>query len=468
MQIHNGSSEHHTLPVGVFALSIVLVTVLGLPIRADDGNVAAKADGTKTIWTLDRLIEAARMNNRDIVIAEKAVTIAQAQLAESEADLYVPQISLSGSTGYSSNGTRQTTRDATDFNVLPNNLSAGLNASKTIFAGFSARNKVENQKRNLELVRFELNDTVRKVESDVTAAFYNVLVREAAFATARLADGNLATHLAAVEANVLLGGATNIDLLTARVDYKNNVPRLIKARNDLAVAKAAICTKAGITFSDDIVFDGDTTGLERMSFALGVPAADVTDAVIAHDTTLASTAASLDAARRNRETTELSRLPSVNGDFSFRFNFTQNPFYTGSAAFQPSWSIGLGISIPLDDLLPFSKTANLIVEQSETEKQLDLQRLSRIDALKESTMTQLGTIEEQKAAVDAAEESLALAAAKYDLAAAQNANGTIDPLALSDAKLAREEAALSRLQAMYDYATTVWTLEYVTGSFGGK
>jgi outer membrane protein TolC len=441
-------------------LAAVLWILLCVTAFASDQQTGSE----KKTFTLDDVLTLALAANKDIKQAEKGVSIAQAQLNEGYANLYIPQVSLSGSAGYSYNGPKSNSQYV--YNSTPSNFAAGVSASKTIFAGFSYMNKVEMQKKTLDLALFQLTDKITQVKSSVTTAFYNVIVLSQGLSVALLSDSNLKAHLDYANENFKLGGTTNIDVLQASVNYKTNVPKLMKARDDLEVARLNLCNMLGIAYSDSLVFDGETDALSRVSWNES-DEAKITDMVLTHDTTLKSDDVTYQNAILTKETTEYSRLPQVSGNFSYRYNFTSDPS-TGVMGSQPTLSLALQLTLPVDDLLPFSLTANQITEQSETEKQLELVKLSRIDALRLSTKTQLGQLNEQKATLEATLESMNLTGAQLAQIEAQSKKGISNPLDLDDARLASSQAIYAWQQALYNYASMVWNLEYITGTFGGN
>ena len=143
------------------------------------------------------------------------------------------------------NGQRQTGRvlDGNTFQIIDatsNFLSAGLNASVTLFNGFGNVNQLRQSQSAAEAQFYQINATQQQVVFNVSQQYLQVLLNQELL---RIAEANLVQQeelLTSVEIFVEAGTQNIADQYNQEAETKRIALTVVEAENQLAISKAQL------------------------------------------------------------------------------------------------------------------------------------------------------------------------------------------------------------------------------------
>lgn len=426
--------------------------------------------------TCEQAVALTLKNNLDILQAEKDIKVARIQLGQSYADLFMPNISGSGSFTYSGSEAQgqtgyQTTniagQDYVIANNYPDNYSAGLSVSKTLFNGLSLWNSKEIQQKNLDQSVRQYQDTVQTNRVNAIKAFYNVLLQKQNLQVSEMTGKGLKDRLDYITDLYKKGRTNELAWLQALVNSRNHNPTLVQASNDYASARKDLCVLTGLSDSEPVEFTGDLPEMTN-SFTNGSDFTNMAINALSNDSTLRSVNLELDTAVLNRTTSDLSKLPSVSANFNYRYDFKRDNSFFGIRTWQPSWNAGLSLNVPVDNWLFFSKQAQVSDQYSGTIEKLTLTRTQRVQNILTQVEKSLMELKVLQETLDSQTDSVRLAKRQLELSQEQYKRGNVSPLDLQDSDTAYREADLAYWQAFYNYASAALAFRSMTRNQGDQ
>ncbi len=423
--------------------------------------------------TLDNVRQLALNNSLDVRQAEKNVKIAQAQLNESYADFFVPDLSVSGAYNYNVYGNTnnqiqqiiQNGQTVIVTNQFPDNYSAGLTLSKTLYNGFQYKNAVNIQTLNLELLKKTLENQKNQTILTALTNFYNLFLLEENIKNSETADKDLHEQMNFAEQNYKYGNTNALDFLKSKLAYQNNQPKIIAARHAYLIAKINLCNELGITNYDEVEFIGN---LFETTNALNepLPMDKYIDLALSNDITLKNNIYNLEVAKLNKQTQELSRVPTITGSLAYKYDYERgnNDVYTSnSRSWVPSWSAGLGISAAIEDWLPFSRRENSIIEYDENVKKYEFARDEQINTVTLLVKTLILQLKEYSETVESERINVDVAAMSLDLAKKMYMLKTASFIDINDSESSYRQAVSDYLQSIYNFYSSYLNLKIKIG-----
>ncbi len=428
--------------------------------------------------TLSNALDLALKNNLDVLQADKDVRVAEALVGQSYADLLIPTVTASGNFSYLDPKTASKgvvtepygSQNAVITNTFPDNYSGALGITKPLFQGFKYWNAAVTQRLNLVLAQNKLQDTIKNVQMTIMTNFYDLFLYRENVRINNEIDQNLKGKVDSAEISNKRGMISELDYLKAILPYKTNIPKLTKARHDEISAKVALCDSLNLTNYDGVEFIGsflDITnyaGEETNEEYLFIE-------TVSNDITLQTIVYNIDSAKLTKQTQEWSRLPSLTAGFNYDYDYKKNDFssFDNTRYWQPSWTFNLQLSMPIDDLLPFSSSAKNIESQDENIKKLEFSRQSQVNTLRETVITSLHQIEELKETAQSQADNLEIARRTLEMTKLQLGRGNVTGLDLQDAQISYDQALLAYYQSLYDYISAVLKQRRTSGlSLFGK
>lgn len=416
------------------------------------------------------VLSAALQNNLDIRNARNDVRVAEAQYYQSMADLIVPELSGNFSASYSDpdsvNKSLQRINIGSQVIVLtnswPDNYSSGINLSKVLFNGFRNWNSRNLQSENLEYMKKKLDDKIRSVRNSVFSSFYKIGILEKTYQYYMNQTSALKDRMNYTGALYQKGKLSQLDFLKAKSAYLTALPKLIQTADSVTNERISLFSQMGLTNLSQAAIAVNLDDLTNLNLK-ETNSVKMLDLAVSNDVALMGQNFAVIAARINKSNAENSRLPSVSGSFSYRFDFRKDTTTVNNRNWQNSWNAGLDISIPLDDWFYFSKTANTIREMEAT---LDKQNVLRSQALLtvlSQFQLQLGVMRECFSLLTAQKEAEEIAKLTFDLSKQQFDKGTVLALDVTDAQMTYELAEINTWQAWYDYAGAIVKLNTLMG-----
>jgi outer membrane protein TolC len=450
----------------------ILVILLAF---ACSGTAAAEI---RTI-TLESALRLAMDNNLTLLQAEKDWKIADAQYKGSMSEFFMPSLSVSAGVTYIDPETVSNNMlilplvipeptlshlgmiVITDQPVFSDNYSGSASISKPLFAGFRLWNSLKLKKVGLDLAKAKYEDAKRDLTARVTTGFYNLfLLRENLRLTSDF-DRSLKDRLDSTRDIVKAGLAAEFDMVRAEVAYKRNQPVLRKMENAVTAAKLDFCDTIGVADPDGVEFVGnlldstnirpETTGEESLALA------------ISNDVNLKSLDASIESLRISADIAAGSRYPVVSAFFKDSLDWADAGIAATNRSWVNSWNTGIQVSMALDTLLPFSKTAYTVEETSRSVEKALLARKQVVEGIELRVKTLLMQIDQARESIDSQADTLRQAKIALDIANSHYKAGTASSLDVNDAEDSYNQTQVSYLQAVYDYFSSVIQLRRLTG-----
>lgn len=433
---------------------------------------------------ISNAVRLALLNNLTLAQYEKDAAIADAQYAQSFADFALPDAALSGSwTVIDPDTVDSGIVDGMKFlyntnvmgldipvmesvkltNAYWDNYSAGLTVTKPLFSGFRLWNAMAIRKNALDLARARLRDKKSEVETTVRTSFYDLfLIRE----NVRLAedlDASLQERLKFTRANYQAGIVSEYDLIKADVQWKNNQPRLSRVRNAYVTSKMAFCNLIGISDPGAVELAGSLLDTTNET----VPAITADRAVnlaVSNDIGIRTLDYTLDNLRLSREVSAAGSYPTLSAFFNAKLDWKKRSTYDADRQWIGSWNTGLQLSVPIDDWIPLSRTAQTVRETEETLAKTELARRQAVDGVSLQVRALLLQIEESDQTIRSQSENVRQARTALGMMNVRYRAGNASSLEVTDAEVSYNQAQTSYLQALLDHYTAALKLKRMTGS----
>lgn len=369
-----------------------------------------------------------------------------------------PSIKASGSISKAAPET--TIGDIKVSNGKSDSANVSLGASLNIGLSPSIATTVKGARLNYEKSLIDLDTTVRTIEMNVRTAFYQILYEQDNIVlqkqNAETARVQYSTNLERYERGVL----PRLDVLNSQIAYQNAKLTLQNAettlKNDIATFKNLL----GLKQTQEITLKGSLDDYIALS--------DVSiDGVSGKSDKITSLEKQVEIAKNSLLATRLSAYgPTISAGYSYNMSNKAENFSDGDT-WTKGGTISVGVSIPLDGLLPWSSGLQSVRNQQDALESLSLQ-------LQDAKNTQLINIDNYynqvknlESAIELQSQSLEYAGETYSLTLDAYNNGTKDILNLQTARNNRLEAAVNLKRQAYNLAVAVLNLENALGvSFG--
>jgi len=199
---------------------------------------AEPATNTPAVFTLEDCLA---------IGLERAVTLGNAFRDESIAGAKIRQVraqiipQLSGKANYTrlDKVSSYAVEDEEIETGQLDNYTVAAEASQLLFSGGSVAAALKAAGLYRDRARIGVEQTRRQLIRDITTAFNNILLARANVTVQEESTRQLEGFVRQTEAHFQHDTASEFDLLSARVRLANELPRLIAARKDLEIAKAA-------------------------------------------------------------------------------------------------------------------------------------------------------------------------------------------------------------------------------------
>jgi outer membrane protein len=285
----------------------------------------------------------------------------------------------------------------------------------------------------------------------IRTAFYTARATRDAVGVARETLANQNKHVEQIQAFTEVGTRPEVDLLQARTDQANAEVTLINAQNDYATARAMLNQAMGVEAPATYEVTGEA------SPALGgeeAPLETLVDEALRARPDVAAKLAALRAQDLKTKATEGRYGPALSASTGLTYNGPEldHLVWNWSGGFTLSWALFEGgnvrASVREGNALSAAARAEVDIARQQARVEVDQARL---------------TIIAGKAAIGAAERSLANAKARLDLAEVRYRTGVGNGIELSDAQLAATNAGFQRLQALLKLDTARAQLQKALG-----
>lgn len=393
----------------------------------------------KKILTIDDAVQLAKENNISLKTAEN--TLDNLELLNKYSwNSVSPTASLSG------NLSDDIESDSSSFSFSG---SVNLNLKTNLYS------EIKGAKLNYEKGLLTYNEAVRKIELSVRKSFYNLIYQKENLVLQKRSLETSKTQYLNNQEKFQNGKISELDAFTSRVNYESKKPVVesaeINFQNDLATFKQLL----GISQQTEIELDGsldEILNLKEISFGLlpkvDEPAPDVKSAEY-----------NVEIAKNSLLDSRFSAYaPTVTGSYSYGKSKNSN---------QDDWTttnkLSVGISVPLDGVLPWSARA---VNIKTNKNALDTAEKNLEDAkttVAVQTESYIRKINQAVKQLDSLKSTEELANQTYQMTLTAYNYGKTDFLSLQNANDSVLSAGVNLKSQAYTLISTILDLENVLG-----
>ena len=326
-----------------------------------------------------------------------------------------------------------------------------VNASVSVSLSANLYTQIRAAKINYELGKITFDEALRAVELSVRQSFYALLYERENIA---LQESNLSLAKSQYNTNLAKynqGRLSELDVLSAEVNYKSAEPTLENAKanyqNDLDSFKQLL----GLSLDEDLELSGE------LSDAAPLSEISVSDSEISSPEIL-TLEKKIESAKNSVLDKRFSAYsPTITARWQWQDVWTK-PDSNGENPKQSS-SLSLSATIPLDGVLPWSQKNDAIDSAKDSLRDLELQLSDAKLTLSRNVASSLRTIKQGQAAVRSKEANVRLARRSYTMTQEAYNRGTKDLLSLQNAQGSLLSAQQSLRSEQFSLAKSILALE---------
>lgn len=427
-------------------LIVLLSRLIFAPIVTAQGGADATGNDADAfppiVLTADVAVELAREGNIDI--KKNQITLdALKRTKNTSWNSASPTLSLTGSMAFPNPNT--TAHDNYTY-------STSISGRVDIKLAASLYTSIKGTKLDYENGLITFSEAERTVELAVRKAFYGLLYEKQNIG---LQERNTQTAKERYDQNVVKyrnGRIPQVDMLTSRVNYQKLLPTLEEARTTYQADMASFLQLIGLDTDIEI----DVSGTLDDALTLG----EITVTAAAEDTP--SVIQAKNAVDKAQNTLLDGRLNAYGPTVSAGWGMGRSKQNTADD-WTKTGELSVGVTIPLDGVLPWSVRAQTVAKNKDSVKtaQLNLDDVRTttarsIDSAVNKARTGQMTLESLKANVE-------LAQTTYDMTLDSYNHGFVDYLAVQSASDALLDAEVRLQQQEYNLLSTVLDLEGTLG-----
>jgi outer membrane protein len=436
-----GAAMFRKLEVGGIIGMVVMLT-LGVPMGSVRVLAASTAGaGASQVLSLKAGLELAYQNSAKLKVVVQKTAIAGESVTQAEA-AYRPAIDYQVS--------------ATNQESEPEQIyGGGISATQPLYTFGRLTNNLELARTQLDNARQDELKIKQELTYNVIEAYYKVWVAEQSLIVATNSLENMGRHYQQVKRFYETGNASKFELLRAEVQWESLRPAVIKAQNEIALAKLSVATLIGWPQETAFTVSFDPESLPLPEEIKNVSGAIVNEAYQnrpeMRQIQIAAVAAHLKTALAEAE---YRPKLGLKGEYN-RAGTEFQPF-----DWEPTWSLTLAVT---GNLYNGSATRSKVNASRQEEAINTLQETALRDQIRleveqalQNQKESLETIKSNRFNMELARESLRLSQARFDA----GMGTTVD---IMDAQLDLDKALNGYYQGIYSYLTANAKLDLVTG-----
>jgi outer membrane protein len=435
-----------------------ILQTLCIMLVATATHSAAATNTPPASLTLDQCLNLALKQNPTILKARQEIERAHGLVVEVRAAV-LPQVNLNGQYAQIDRGSIETAPGTSMFDNQQHTWNATIEASQLVYSGGRVSAAIRAARLTDQIALLGFQRTVADTVLAVRSAFYQILLNKALVEVRERSIVLLDRQLQDARHRFEAGTVPQFNVLRAEVELANAKPPLIRAQNDLRLAREALVRLLALDSPStreftDINFDGRLAYEHR---AWELPAA-LTQA-LAQRPELQQAEKQVALNREGLTVAAAGNQPqlSVFADYGIR----ERTFSDEMDRSIQGWTVGARVSWPVfDGLLTRGKVLQAraqlnqaTLDQDDTRRGVELEVRQGYSTYRQA----LELLEAQKKTVEQAEESLRLAESRFRAGA-----GT--QLEVLSAQTAVTDARSNEVQALYDYNVALANLDRVTGA----
>jgi len=440
-------NAHRPAPSGfaVGGAALLLTIMSAFPVQAQGA-------GTPMIITLDKALEIAARQNRDIQMADQDRLKADAQVAEARSGAF-PQLNVSAVYTRNIKNAVLFVPPNTLINPTPNTQTFELGSANAYQAGATLSQPLFNWKVGVAMdIATTYSDYIERAyqatQEDVVLqtkkAFYGALLMRELVRANREGLDVVRANLDNVRSQFKNGTAAEFDLLRAEVQVANTEPLFIAAENALELAKNSLKNILALPLDLEIDIQGD---LAYQELQPDVVAQRRTEA-IATNPGIAQLALQESLLQKNISIERAGHFPTLNLTGSYQWQSQDNTFQFRNYLWANSLNVGLQLSFPLfDGFKASARTEQAIIDY----QKIVTTRQKAEEGLQLRVQSLELRMSEAKKRIEGQEKYLGQAHKAVQIAQTRFKSGVGTQLELMDTQVAMTRTQTNYAQAIYDY-----------------
>lgn len=423
---------------------------------------------TKTLLTLDDLIDIALKNNQGIEVVRQKKAQSEGQLTQAKSG-YLPHLSIEGRYYYTERKDSVNSNPDSDLEQLPLDIDeiekddvihGAANLSQLIYDFGKTTDTIKIGRSNLNAASSQLHRQVQDTVFQVKKAYFNVLEKKRLIDVAAEAVKSFQQHLDRAKLYLKAGVRTRIDVINAEVELSKANINLLRATYGLKLARVALVEVLGVTpnhgkyglYDDEVRLDNILETMPPIPATLEKLLIDATgqrlDIIQLKQLT--------EAAESNYARVKGDYFPSITAEANY------NEYETDLSLFKDSWEVGVACTW---ELFSGFHTKGAVAEAKGRllENRAQLKKL-QLAVVREVTDSYLRT-DENRESVRIALQTLELAKENFVLAEKRYESGAYDVIEFNDAQLSLTRSRNELVVIYYGYLTAFASIEHAIGSY---
>jgi len=335
------------------------------------------------------------------------------------------------------------------------NYSAGINLRQLLYSGGSVSAALQAAKSYRDIATYQVDQVRAALIRDIHAGFYDLLLLEAVVEVHEQSVELLRDMVAQTERRFEQDSVSEFEVLNARVQLDNARPDLIRARNQLSLAKNGFRNLLQLD-EEDFTVQG-----ELRYEAVDTLPGDLLDAARQRRPEIGAMQRQVTLREADIRAEQGGYLPSVHVTAGYR---GENPptMLTGASGWDWRWTAGVQLTWDwLDGGLRRNKVRQKQLERDKAEEDLGLVRRAVEQEVHAAYLRKRHAAE----AVTASRENIALAERSLGIASTRYTTGLTTRLEYTEVNLALMRARLNWLQALRDHQQAVNDLAFAVGDY---
>ncbi len=419
-------------------------------------SVAVAQEAPTVSLTVDEAVAYADANSRTLKSSALDLEIKK-RAADLSWNQFLPSVNMSATvnrsnkvSSFSLPGMPDVEPTEADHWTAVGSVSIGWNFSFALVDGLRII------KKNYEAGLISWDQARRENELQIRKLFYGLLLQQETLAIQQQTLENARLRVTQAEINYRNGLIPELSLLQAQVAYENQRPSVLKMEQSLKQQLALFGFMLGMPSDTQIILTGEIEPV-----FIDMNADELIQQYGLNTPDIAALEKNLEIMELNLSVQNLQAFtPALSLSWGFQplvsdIDSNWLDTYSDGGAFSAT------LAWNLTNMLPFSSN-----RQQAKDTKVNIEKLQvSLDTLRESTeldiRTQVDTLTQSRASIEAAAGSIALAQKSYDMTLAAYRNGTTELLDVRDAEDQLNQAKLGLLNEKYTYLTSLLDLEYM-------
>lgn len=296
------------------------------------------------VITADNAVAIALKNNFDILVSRNDANIAKMNNTPGNAGM-LPTVAVNGSDNYSINNShikQSTGTEINSSNARTNAINTGLALNWTLYDGgkmFVTKNKL-NEIAALGEIQFR-NQVVQTIYN-VVAAYFNVVKQQQQLVSINKVISYNQERVTILQTSFNSGSSAKNSLLQAKIDLNVSMENAISQQSIIISSKRNLNQILSLNI-DSTAYDV----IDSIPLDYTPDKADLINKIYTHNTNILSLQKEIDIAKLSINELKASRLPRINFNTGYNFQYTNNT--SGTTLLNRSYGpqVGGSVSIPI-------------------------------------------------------------------------------------------------------------------------